>query len=331
MTKPDSTPPPPVYAFRYEEPPISGNTINGLGETAWRRAREVFHGSGARPMEWEALQSFFGMTTTLKLQLLWMRIRWAFRNANGPVAKRKRDLGSPAQAAAHVIEKAEGLGADLARIGPITEECLYDTFETDLPTAIVVAVAHNPEQMRTSPDRTSGEETMRAYNQAGMAALRLAKYIRAQGHRAVAYGQSAEVLHIPLAINAGIGQLGKHGSLITKELGTSIRLAAVFTDLPLEHNAPVDIGVDDLCMSCRRCTTDCPPGAILDTKQTVRGVEKWYVDFDKCVPYFSKTYGCGYCLEVCPWADGTKAGWLSDKLLAKRTGAPRKAEKTKAA
>jgi epoxyqueuosine reductase len=318
MTKPVSSPPPPVYAFRYDEPPVSGNKINGLGERTWRRAREVFHGSGARPLEWEALQSYFGMTTTLRLQLLWMRIRWAYRNANGPVARTKRDLGSPAEAATHVIAKAKGFGSELTRIGPVTEECLYDTFETDLPTAIMIAVAHNPEQMRSSPNHVSGEETMRAYKQAGYAALRLAKYIRKQGYRAVAYGQSAEILHIPLAINAGLGQLGKHGSLITRELGTSLRLAAVFTDLPLEHGQPVDIGVDDLCLSCRRCTTDCPPGAIFDTKQIVRGIEKWYVDFDKCVPYFSKTFGCGYCLEVCPWADAEKAGWLSDKLLAKR-------------
>lgn len=62
-------------------------------------------------------------------------------------------------------------------------------------------------------------------------------------------------------------------------------------------------------------------GAIADAKQTVRGAEKWYVDFDKCVPYFTKTYGCGLCLEVCPWADRERAGWLSDKLLAKRQGA----------
>lgn len=318
MSRRKVEPPPPIYSFAYETPPVSGNVINGLGETSWRRAREVFHGSGARPMEWEALQSFFGMHIPLRLLLIWMSIRWFTRNSNGPVAKERVDFGPPEDAAASVRRKAAAFGAEQTGIGPITEDCTYDTFETDLPTAIVIAVAHDPADMDTSPDRRSGIGTMKAYRRAGLAAVRLARFIRKSGWRAVAYGQSAEVLHIPLAINAGVGQLGKHGSLISRELGTSLRLVAVFTDLPLTHDRPVDIGVDDLCLSCRRCTSDCPPGAIAEAKQTVRGAEKWYVDFDKCVPYFTKTYGCGLCLEVCPWADGGRAGPLSDKLLAKR-------------
>jgi NAD-dependent dihydropyrimidine dehydrogenase PreA subunit len=313
-----SAPPPAEYPFAYEAPPVSGNAINGLGETKWRRAREVFHGSGARPLEWEALQSYFGMVVPLRLLLIWMTIRWGARNSNGPVARRRREFGSPADAAAHVKEIARMLGAEQVGTGPVTEDCVYDTFTITLPHAIVVAVAHDPRDMAGSPDMASGIGTMRTYKKTGRAATRLARYIRGMGWRAVAYGQSAEVLHIPLAINAGIGQLGKHGSLISKEIGTSFRLAAVFTDLPLEYDRKVDIGVEDLCAGCLRCSTDCPAGAIANTKQTVRGAEKWYVDFDKCVPYFVKTYGCGYCLEVCPWADGQRAGWLSERLLAKR-------------
>ena len=313
-----SAPPPADYAFAYESPPVSGNAINGLGETRWRRAREVFHGSGARPLEWEALQSYFGMMVPLRLLLLWMSIRWSARNSNGPVAKRRRVFASPSEAAAHVKDMAKLFGAEQAGIGPVTEECVYDSFTITLPHAIVVAVAHDPRDMQGSPDRESGIGTMRTYKKTGRAAVDLARYIRGMGWRAVAYGQSAEVLHIPLAINAGIGQLGKHGSLISKEIGTSFRLAAVFTDLPLAYDGKVDIGVEDLCANCLRCSTDCPAGAISNTKQTVRGAEKWYVDFDKCVPYFVKTYGCGYCLEVCPWADGGRAGWLSERLLAKR-------------
>lgn len=311
-------PPPATYAFEFAEQPRSGNDINGLGETKRRRAREVFHGSGARAMEWEGLQSYFGMIIPFRQLVLWMKIRWSYRNANGRVARRRLPFGSSAEAAQEIKSISKRFGADMTGIGPITEECLFDTFETDLPNAVVMAVRHNAEKMVNSPDIVSGIETMRAYKQVGDAALRVARFIRKRGYRAVAYGQSAEVLHIPLALNAGLGQLGKHGSLITRELGTSIRLATVFTDMPMDHDRPVDIGVDDLCMTCRRCSTDCPPGAISDEKQTVRGIDKWYVNFDKCVPYFAKAYGCGYCLEVCPWADTERAPWLSDKLLNKR-------------
>ena len=106
--------------------------------------------------------------------------------------------------------------------------------------------------------------------------------------------------------------------MICREFGSNYRLAAVGTDLPLVPDAPVDIAVDDLCVNCRRCTTDCPPGAIFDDKQWVRGDKKWYVDFDKCAPYFSIVHGCAICIEVCPWSEPGRGTMLSEKLLAKR-------------
>jgi epoxyqueuosine reductase QueG len=101
-------------------------------------------------------------------------------------------------------------------------------------------------------------------------------------------------------------------------MGANFRLATVLTDLPLAVAEPLDIGVDDLCLGCRRCTIDCPPQAISDSKQLVRGVQKWYVDFDRCIPYFVKTSGCGICIQVCPWSLPGRGPGLSAKLLAKR-------------
>ena len=34
----------------------------------------------------------------------------------------------------------------------------------------------------------------------------------------------------------------------------------------------------------------------------VRGVEKWYVDFDRCLPFFNQTFGCAICIAACPWS-----------------------------
>jgi len=55
-------------------------------------------------------------------------------------------------------------------------------------------------------------------------------------------------------------------------------------------------------MRCQACTRGCPPGAISPQKQLVRGTMKWYVDFDKCIPYFGETFACGICLAACPWS-----------------------------
>lgn len=96
------------------------------------------------------------------------------------------------------------------------------------------------------------------------------------------------------------------------------RLAYVLTDLPLTADEPIDFGADDFCQSCQLCTNECPPMAIVDEKQLVRGEWKWYVDFDKCVPYFSEHYRCGICLAACPWSRPGVAPKLTQKMLKRR-------------
>jgi epoxyqueuosine reductase QueG len=66
-------------------------------------------------------------------------------------------------------------------------------------------------------------------------------------------------------------------------------------------------------MRCRACEDACPPAAIAPDKQRVRGEVRWYVDFDRCLPYFNEHGGCGICLAVCPWS---RPG-VADSLLAK--------------
>ncbi len=117
---------------------------------------------------------------------------------------------------------------------------------------------------------------------------------------------------------AGLGELGKHGSMINDVWGASFRLAAVTTDLPLVPDAPREFGVDDFCTRCQVCVRLCPPDAIYDDKQLVRGARKWYVDFDKCIPYFNDTVGCGICIAECPWSLPGVAPRLVQKLLRRR-------------
>ena len=112
------------------------------------------------------------------------------------------------------------------------------------------------------PKPAAGWEVMRGYRRVSRQAVKLAAHIRGLGWEAKAHAdpKTGSLLHIPPAIRAGLGELGKHGSIITREWGSNVRLAAVTTNLPLAVDDPVDIGVDDLCVACRRCTLDCPPG-----------------------------------------------------------------------
>ena len=65
-------------------------------------------------------------------------------------------------------------------------------------------------------------------------------------------------LNIPLAIDAGLGELGRNGLLTTEQFGPRLRLCKVLTDLPSELDSPVDMGVQHFCETCERCAEACP-------------------------------------------------------------------------
>jgi NAD-dependent dihydropyrimidine dehydrogenase PreA subunit len=319
--------PPPTYAFGYLSPPVSGNAINGLGETRRRRARHVFHSSGGPPLAWKALDDFFSFINPWGVLRHVLANTWQLRRSDGPVHPTRRAVDDPAAMTAEVKALAGALGAGKVGVAEVTEESLYEGREPGLRYAICLALPMDREEMRLAPEPRAAVEVMRTYRAVAGVAIRLALRIRGMGWPARAYGNpnSTDVLMIPLAVRAGIGELGKHGSMICPEYGSNFRLAAVLTDLPLVPDAPIDAGVEDLCAVCRRCVEDCPPGAIFDEKRLVRGERKWYVDFDRCVPYFVKTFGCGICIEVCPWSETGRGPALSERLLWKRSatgGAP---------
>jgi epoxyqueuosine reductase QueG len=158
-------------------------------------------------------------------------------------------------------------------------------------------------------------EVARQYNRGSRAVSKLRNFVLQQGYPAEAHpGPMAHAINmIPAAIDCGLGELGKHGSLIHRELGASFRLAALTTDLPLAADSPDVFGVDDVCHRCQACERACPPDAIYSEKQMVRGEEKWYVDFDRCIPFFAESYGCAACIAVCPWS----IPGVADNLLTK--------------
>jgi epoxyqueuosine reductase len=312
--------PPPRYSFGYLSPPVSGNVINGLGQPDRTRARPVFHSSGGRPLEWKALDDFFSFINPWGVLRHVLANTWQLRRSDGPVHPTRRPVGDPAAMTAELRDLARELGAGLVGVAEVGEEDLYEGRDPGLRYAICLALPMDRDEMKHVPQPRAAVEVMRTYRAAGSVAVRLAERIRAMGWPARAYGNpnSTDILLIPLAIRAGIGELGKHGSMICREYGSNFRLAAVLTDVPLAVDSPVDIGVEDVCAVCRRCLDDCPPGALSEVKQLVRGERKWYVDFDRCIPYFVKTFGCAICIEVCPWSEPGRGPRLSALLLRRR-------------
>lgn len=146
----------------------------------------------------------------------------------------------------------------------------------------------------------SQEEVHRVYHDLDDLGVRLANQIAAHGYSARMQPNEGDIPLPALAYLAGLGELGKHGSLISPKLGSSFRLGAVTTDMPLIAAGPQDYGIDEVCASCQMCTRFCPGDAIKPQKKEVNGILRWHIDTPSCEPYFHRLYGCKICLMVCP-------------------------------
>ena len=304
-------------------PATSGNAINGLGEEAPRRASPIYwHPPDATPHG--PLQLWFGarpMSEEL-IQARRQRQEWLDQPL-GPLAP-EAVTRPPAEWRSEVERVARESGADIVGVTEMRPEWVFEGHPVPPQRWVVMlGVAHDYEAMKTAPAPPSNAEVIRQYGRGTRAAKGLATWLRSQGWDAHPHaGPSAgSLLLIPPAIACGFGELGKHGSLIHRELGSSFRLACVLTDVPLAADAPDDFGADDFCARCKLCADACPPDAILPEKQLVRGERRWYVDFDKCLPYFNENSGCGICVVVCPWSRPDVAGTLLHKLAQRRARA----------
>jgi NAD-dependent dihydropyrimidine dehydrogenase PreA subunit len=284
---------------------VSGNAINGVGETAVRRASPFFwHPPDQHP--YGDLQ-IVARQNSRKCPGATEAFAAAYNHPPlGPIAA-ERNIAPADQLTAELNAFAFSHETDAVGIAPMDPLYVFERYAIEEPWVIVLALAHNYERLRQVPsDETNGvgvTDIGDQYARGTRASYALADWIRSQGYSAHAYpGPMADaLLLVPPAIASGLGELGKHGSLISPQFGAGVRLAGVTTDMPLAATAPIRFGADDFCQSCQACTKACPPGAIQEQKQTVRGVERWYVDFDKCIPYFAEAASCGICIATCPW------------------------------
>ncbi len=307
-------------------PPTSGNEVNGLGETEVRAPSPFF---------WHPVDEHPWGELATQVNLVFRESPYVAQyfspdppGGRGPdpipVGKEVSE-DAPANFSNAIKQFALQDEADLVGITSMKPGYVYEGYSIDEPWIIIVGVAMDYDLLSTVPasnDNPEGAaEVGRQYNRAARASRQLVNFIRSQGYSAKAYeGPNASAINmIPAAIEAGLGQLGKHGSMINDIYGSNFRLSAVVTEMPLLPDAPVDIGVDDFCTHCQVCSNACPPGAIFNEKQLVRGETKWYVNFDACIPYFGETLGCGICIARCPWSIPERAPVIKDKMLRRRT------------
>jgi len=155
--------------------------------------------------------------------------------------------------------------------------------------------------------------TNMGYARMGITDIALAEAIRAMGYNAIP-SKNGVGLSVPLAIDAGLGQLGRNGLLVTEKYGPAIRIGKVLTDMPLVADRPVDFGVTKFCETCKKCAAGCPPKAISMGERTYDppsttgnpGALKWYADGRKCLRYWVEAgASCASCQAVCPYTKGS--------------------------
>ena len=124
----------------------------------------------------------------------------------------------------------------------ITKESKPLELPEGMDYAIVTAVPMDFELSKTYPSSLGGSATGMGYTHDLIGVIALAQFIRNLGYRAIA-SLNDTALSIPMAIQAGLGEYGKLGLLITKEYGPRVRIGKVFTDLPLVSDRPIEFGV----------------------------------------------------------------------------------------
>jgi epoxyqueuosine reductase len=170
-----------------------------------------------------------------------------------------------------------------------------------LPHAICLVLEQAYEQTQTAPSGPAEAAALATYRREGEAALELADFIRSLGYCAQVHSPNdASCVVIPMCVQAGLGQLGANGQLLSPHFGSRARLMLIGTDALVTYDQPVDYGIHKFCQICQVCVNRCPGRALQRDKVWWRGVEKNKLITKRCRPVMARYAACGVCQKVCP-------------------------------
>ncbi len=226
----------------------------------------------------------------------------------------------PAEATERVTGFTRLLGADLVGVTTVNPMWVYShvgeifndnwqdwgrAVELEHEYAVVFGVEMARDMVGPAPHTPTTIESMHKYADAAYITTQVARYIANLGYSATAHHlRHYEVMLVPLAVDAGLGEMSRMGYLVSKEYGPRIRLGAVTTNLKLVPNEPVDLGIEDFCMVCKKCAEACPSRSIpMEDQVIVNGSLRWKIDDQACFGYWGRTgTDCSICMRVCPWS-----------------------------
>ncbi len=245
------------------------------------------------------------------------------------VYKKKYEFNSKKEAADAIKRAARLYGADLIGITKRDERFDYEKFYSpakkvhgweDIPfepkSVIVLAFEMDYEAMAAAPTHVADAATGEGYSDMYKTAYQLSVFLKNLGYHAIPSTNDIG-LSVPYAIQAGLGEYGRNGLLVTYKYGPRVRLAKVYTDFDfVEYDKPMQFGVLEFCKRCMRCADACPANCITKEEEPTfepsfdtqgnwfvnPGTKKYYNETLKCFDFWSENgNGCSSCITSCPY------------------------------
>jgi reductive dehalogenase len=171
---------------------------------------------------------------------------------------------------------------------------------------IAFTVEMSQEMIDAAPSASVIMESAQQYLDAGRIAIQIAKFIQNLGWDARAHIDGNYKVVCPLvARDAGFGEIGRMGLLMTPQLGPRVRIAVVTSNIPLEISSrKEDFSVTHFCEICKKCAEVCPSKAIsFNKRELINGSFRWQINSESCFTYWCILgTDCGRCMSVCPYS-----------------------------
>lgn len=208
-------------------------------------------------------------------------------------------------------------GAHSVGVTPLKPHHLYSTggrrerYGVPIRSGHTCAIAFTMEMDRkmvtTGPRAPTILESADQYLNVAVLAVKLTTFLAGLGYPSRAHIDSNYLVVCPLvARDAGLGEIGRMGLLMTPRLGPRVRLAVVTTEIELPSDpARPEYSMTEFCRFCEKCAEICPSQAIPrgEMRPDAHGRIRWQIDQEKCFSYWCQTgTDCGRCVAHCPYS-----------------------------
>ena len=237
--------------------------------------------------------------------------------SEGEPAKAKADIPGPEEMTRLLKGLAAYYGAKLTGICAMKDHHYYshrgretahygEAVTSSHPFGLVFAVEMEKDMILRAPGIPESLAAVKGYVGGAVIGMIISYYIRSLGYNARNHMDGNYLLIAPLAArDAGLGEIGRHGLLITKEFGPRVRLGVVTTDLPIRSDEPLEFGIQAFCTLCNRCAISCPGKAIpKGEEEFINGDLRWKTADTNCYQRWRMLgTDCGVCLASCPFSN----------------------------